>query len=105
MRIFYSTLALIFILAVPASAQFGFEAGLNMANLSLKNAGLKQATKYKAGVAMGIVGGMPLDQNDHVYFEPGFFFAQNGAKIPGPPNGRTVFRNGYPTYILCSAAH
>ena len=66
---------------VAAHAQFGFEAGVNMANLSIKSSGTKIATKYVAGASFGIIADMALNDQHHVYFEPGAFFQNDGAKV------------------------
>jgi hypothetical protein len=66
---------------IAAHAQFGLEAGLNKANLSIKSNGTKIATKYKAGASFGIMADMALNDNHHLYFEPGAFFQNDGAKV------------------------
>ncbi len=79
-------LLLPFLMVSTAQAQFMFEGGLNYTNLSLKSAGLTTATKSKFGQAIGIAG-FSLTTDNHIYFEPGVYFAATGAKVPGPPNG------------------
>ena len=64
-----------------AYAQFGFEGGVNMANLSLKSNDLKIPTKFKAGPSFGIMADLALNDKHHIYFEPGVFYQSNGAKI------------------------
>jgi len=86
----FTTLLILF-LATAAHAQFMFEGGLNYTNLNEKSGGTKLATKSKAGEAVGIAAGISLSPANHVYFEPGVYFASTGAKVPGPPNGTIQF--------------
>ena len=81
-------LLLTLLLATAVQAQFMFEGGLNYTNLSIKSAGTSASTKFKAGEAIGIAAGFSLSNTDHVYFEPGVYFAATGAKISGPPTGQ-----------------
>lgn len=83
----FYTLSVLTVMAAPATAQFGFEGGLNMANLAIKSAGNTVPTKFKAGAAIGIVAGFSLTDANHFYFEPGVFYQMNGAKITSLPTG------------------
>jgi Outer membrane protein beta-barrel domain len=82
------TLLLVATIATTSKAQFGFEGGVNFANLAIKSNGDKVKTTYKIGPSIGIVAGMHLDAAEHVYFEPGFFYQSNGAKVTGKPTGK-----------------
>ncbi len=82
----YLLLLLFASLATVVHAQIGFEAGLNMANLSIKSNGTKAGTKYKAGAAMGIFADIKLGDGGHMYFEPAAYYQNNGATIKGTPN-------------------
>ena len=79
------TLSLIILTVATANAQIAIEGGLNMSNMSIKEADTKLATKFRTGGAVGIVG--DLSFNEHVYFQPGLFYQTAGCVITGPPSG------------------
>ena len=85
-------LLLLFIgsLATIVRAQVGFEAGLNMANLAIESGGNKVGTKFRPGAAMGLFADLRLDQNAHIYFEPGAYYQNNGAGLTGTPSGKYI---------------
>ena len=70
-------------MATTASAQFGIEGGLNLANMAIKSVGNKVPTQFKTGGAFGLTTNIAF--SDHVYLEPGLFFDMNGCTITGPP--------------------
>ncbi len=87
MKNIFATLFLVMLCASAATAQFAFEGGLNMSNLTLKEKGKDIATDYKYVSNFGITLGMPIDEAQHLYFEPGLYFKMGGCKITGKPEG------------------
>jgi hypothetical protein len=77
---------LLAVAVATAHAQVGFELGLNMANLAIKENNTSVPTKFKPGFAIGIPAGIMV--SPHVYFEPGLFYDMTGCKLTGPPTGK-----------------
>ncbi len=59
--------------------------------MSIKSMGTTAQTQYKAGAAMGIFAGIPIDAEEHYYLEPGIYFQMNGATITSNPKGSYTF--------------
>ena len=57
---------------IAANAQFAFEGGLNMANMSLKVKGTSIGTGFKNAAALGFVNDVEL--GEHVYFQHGLLY-------------------------------
>lgn len=86
-------LLLITLFTKATHAQVGLEAGLNMANLAIESGGTKVSTKFRPGAAMGLFGDLRLDQNGHVYFEPGAYYQNDGAGLKGTPSGKYIINS------------
>jgi hypothetical protein len=71
-------LALVPVVAAPASAQLGFKAGLTFATLSEDDASpdFKNQTGFAAGVAIGLPLGIPI-----LRLQPELLYVEKGAKV------------------------
>ncbi len=91
------TLLFILSLSPDAGAQFAFEGGINLANLSLKSAGNKVTTSFKTGAAFGFV--IDMEIADNIYFQPGVFYLMNGCTLKDPKGSYNINTLTFPLNI------
>lgn len=83
---------------IAANAQFAFEGGLNMANMSLKVKGNSIGTGFKNAAALGFVNDVEL--GDHVYFQHGLLYELMGCKLTDPKGEYTINTLGFPLNLM-----
>jgi hypothetical protein len=64
------------------------EAGLNLANMIMKNHIGTVSTRPKAGVAVGAIAEVPFGKR--IFLQPGLYYLMNGASYTGTNNSLTV---------------
>lgn len=83
---------------IAANAQFAFEGGLNMANMSLKVKGTSVGTGFKNAAAMGFVN--DVEVGNHVYFQHGLLYEMMGCKLTDPKGEYTLHTIGFPLNLM-----
>ena len=95
-------LVLLLITSITATvhAQLGFEGGVNFSNLAIKIGGDKVGTKFLVGETIGMFLDIRMDDNAHIYFEPGAYYQTNGATFKTTPSFKYIINAAnFPLYI------
>lgn len=78
-------------ISVQAQIKFGPKIGLNLSTMTLKQSGISYDSKTRAGLHLGLIGEMPLQNNFNI--QTGFFFSMKGSKFSGSSSDLTISPN------------
>lgn len=76
---------------IQAQIKFGPKFGLNLSTMTLKESGISIDPKTRAGIHLGLIGEIPLQNNFNI--QTGFFFSMKGSKYSVGSTDMTISPN------------